>query len=367
MAHRGETLHKDVCCIADLKELGSKRLSPMVRDEDTLLTFSIISLRENESAYDRYRIRPRILVNVEDIDTSTEILGTKVTLPFGFSPSASHQLAHPEGELATSRAAAKHGIAMGLSSYSNYPLEDVAAQGLGNPYAMQMCVLKDRALTVQLLDRAEKAGYKALFLSVDVPVLGKRLNEYRNDYTLPADMQWPNILSSGSDHSDRTDYDPSLDWEKTIPWLREHTSLPIWLKGVCSPEDVELAIEYGVDGIIISNHGGRQLDGTPSTLDALRICAPVAARGRLPVAVDGGIRRGSDIFKALALGANFCFLGRIPIWGLAYDGQNGVELGIKILRQELKITMALAGCRNISEIQKSYLSVLQPDGILAKL
>ncbi|KAJ5408746.1 hypothetical protein N7509_002629 [Penicillium cosmopolitanum] len=367
MAHRGETLHKDVCCIADLKELGSKRLSPMVRDYYNEGAMDLITLRENESAYDRYRIRPRILVNVAEIDTSTEILGSKVSLPFGFSPSASHQLAHPEGELATSRAAANYGIAMGLSSYSNYALEDVAAQGLGNPYAMQMCVLKDRSLTIQLLERAEKAGYKALFLSVDVPVLGKRLNEYRNDYTLPESMQWPNILSSGSDHSDRTDYDPSLDWESTIPWLREHTSLPIWLKGVCSPEDVELAIQYGVDGVIVSNHGGRQLDGTPSTLDALRICAPVAARGGIPIAVDGGIRRGSDIFKALALGASFCFLGRVPIWGLAYDGQEGVELGIKILRQELKITMALAGCRNIGEIQKSYLSVLQPDGILAKL
>ncbi|KAJ5112350.1 hypothetical protein N7532_000395 [Penicillium argentinense] len=366
MAHRGETLHKDVCCIADLKDLGSKCLPPMVRDYYNEGAMDLLTLRENETAYDRYRIRPRILVNVEEIDTSTEILGTKVTLPFGFSPAASHQLAHPDGELATSRAAAKYGIAMGLSSYSNYSLEDVAAQGQGNPYVMQMCVLKDRSLTIQLLERAEKAGYKALFLSVDVPVLGKRINEYRNNYTLPEDMQWPNILSSGSDHSDRTDYDPSLDWESTIPWLREHTSLPIWLKGVCSPEDVELAIKYGIDGIVISNHGGRQLDGVPSTLDALRVCAPIA-RGRLVIAVDGGIRRGSDIFKALALGASFCFLGRIPIWGLAYDGQEGVELAIKILRQELKITMALAGCRNVGEIQKSYLSVLLPDGILAKL
>ncbi|KAJ5320218.1 hypothetical protein PENANT_c010G09097 [Penicillium antarcticum] len=366
MAHRGETFHKDVCCIADLKRLGSARLAPMVRDYYNEGAMDLITLNENETAYDRYKIRPRILKNVDKIDTSTEILGSKVALPFGFSPAASMKLAHPDGELATSRAAAKYGLTMGLSSYSNYPLEDVAAQGTGNPHVMQMCVLRDRSLTIQLLERAEKAGYKALFLSVDVPVLGKRLNEYRHEYRIPEDMSWPNILSHGGDTSDRTDYDPSLDWESTIPWLREHTSLKIWLKGVTSPEDVELAIKYGVDGIVVSNHGGRQLDGMPSTLDALRSCAPVA-KGRVPIAVDGGIRRGSDIFKALALGADFCFMGRIPFWGLAYNGQEGVELAIRILRQELRITMALAGCRTIGEIQKSYLSVLLPDGILSKL
>ncbi|KAI9034770.1 alpha-hydroxy acid oxidase [Aspergillus affinis] len=366
MAHRGETLHKNVSCIADLKALGSKKLPVMIRDYYNEGAMDLITLRENEAAFDRYKIRPRILVNVDNIDTSTEILGTRVALPFGFSPAASHKLAHPDGELATSRAAAKFGVCMGLSSYSNHSLEEVAEQGSGNPYFMQMCVLRDRSITVQLLERAEKAGYKALFLSVDVPVLGKRLNEYNNNYQLPADMSWPNILSHGSDTSDRTEYDPSLDWASTIPWLRQHTKLPIWLKGVYCPEDVEIAIQNKLDGVVISNHGGRQLDGVPATLDALRDCAPVA-NGRIPIAIDGGIRRGSDVFKALALGADFCFAGRIPIWGLAYGGQEGVELAIRILRQELKITMALAGCRSISEIRKSYLSVLRPDGILSKL
>ncbi|GLI78671.1 hypothetical protein PoHVEF18_006992 [Penicillium ochrochloron] len=341
MSHRGEALHRDVCCIDDLKKLASMKLTRMVRDYYNEGARDMITLRDNESAFDRYKIRTRILVNVATIDTTTEILGSKVSLPFGFSPAASHKLAHPDGELATSRAAAKYGICMGLSSYATYPLADVIAQTLDNPYAMQMCVLKDRAITIQLLERAEKAGYKALFLSVDVPVLGKRLNEYRNEFRIPKDMVYPNILSSGADTSDRTDY-------------------------VCSPEDVELPIRHGIDGVVISNHGGRQLDGMPSTLDALRVCAPVA-RGRIPITIDGGIRRGSDIFKALALGASYCFLGRIPIWGLAYDGQEGVELAIKILRQELRITMALAGCRTIQDIQKCYLSVLNPDGILAKL
>ncbi|KAJ6172037.1 hypothetical protein N7470_001104 [Penicillium chermesinum] len=350
MSHRGETLHKDVCCIADLKEMGSKRLAPMVRDYYNEGAMDLLSLKENETAFDRYRIRPRVLRNVESIDTCTEIFGSRVSLPFGFSPTASHKLAHADGELATARAASKYKICMGM----------------GNPFVMQMCVLKDRSITVQLLERAEKAGYKALLLSVDVPVLGKRLNEYRHGFRIPEDMAYPNILSGGGDTSDRTNYDPSLDWDSAIPWLRKHTSLQIWLKGVCSPEDVELAIQHGIDGVVVSNHGGRQLDGAPSTLDALRICAPVA-KGRIPITIDGGIRRGSDLFKAIALGADYCFLGRIPIWGLAYDGQDGVELAIRILRQELMITMALAGCRTISEIQSSYLSIMQPDGILAKL
>ncbi|KAL4863613.1 hypothetical protein BDV12DRAFT_201929 [Aspergillus spectabilis] len=366
MANRAETFHKHVNCIADLKALGSSRLPTMVRDYYNEGAMDLITLRDNEAAYDRYKIMPRILINVANVDTRTEFLGTKVSLPFGFSPAASHKLAHPDGELATSRAAAKHGICMGLSSYSNYTLEDVAAQGLGNPYAMQMCVLRDRSITLQLLQRAEKAGYKALFLSVDVPVLGMRLNEYRNSFLLPEDMEWPNILTNGSDTSDKVGYDPSLDWETTIPWLREHTSMQIWLKGVCAPADVELAIHYGLDGIIISNHGGRQLDGSPATLDALRLCSEVA-RGRIPLAIDGGIRRGSDIFKALALGASYCFIGRIPIWGLAVNGQEGVELAIKILKRELLVTMALAGCRTIQDIRESHLSVLHPDGRLSKL
>ena len=170
------------------------------------------------------------------------------------------------------------------------------------------------------------AGYKAIFLSVDTPLLGRRLNEYRNNFVLPDDMEWPNLLSDGKselsgqdkdrDSPSKHDFDPSLDWDTAIPWLREHTKLELWLKGVYAAEDVSLAIKYGLDGVVVSNHGGRQLDGVPATLDALRECA-VAAAGKIPIAVDGGIRRGTDIFKALALGASHCFVGRIPIWGLA--------------------------------------------------
>ncbi|KAJ0330760.1 hypothetical protein COL5a_003064 [Colletotrichum fioriniae] len=187
------------------------------------------------------------------------------------------------------------------------------------------------------------SGYKAIFLSVDTPLLGRRLNEYRNNFCLPDGIEWPNLLSDGKSELSGDEKDnPSLDWDSAIPWLKKHTKLQLWLKGVYTPDDVALAIRHGLDGVIISNHGGRQLDGVPATLDALRICAPVAA-GKIPIAVDGGIRRGTDIFKALALGASHCFVGRIPIWGLAYNGQEGVELALKILQYELKVAMALAG------------------------
>ncbi|KAH7391988.1 FMN-dependent dehydrogenase [Phaeosphaeria sp. MPI-PUGE-AT-0046c] len=374
MANRASNLDPLVFSIQDLEAEGTRRLQKEYRDFYNGGAMDMITLRDNVSAYDRYKIRPRFLRNVSNLDSTTEIFGYKASFPCGLSPSAMHCLAHPDGELATSRAAAKAGIPMALSSYSNIALEDVNAQGTGNPYMMQICVVRDRSRTLQLLERAENAGYKALFLSVDVPVLGRRLGEMRTNFFLPKDLSFPNILSSGEgdfgdDETKRngpTAFDDTLEWEEIIPWLRKHTNMQIWLKGVLSPEDVEQAVAAGVDGVIISNHGGRQLDGVPATLDALRSCAPIA-RGRIQIAVDGGIRRGSDVFKAIALGAQFCFLGRIAIWGLAYKGQAGVELGIRILFEEFRSTMALAGCRTVKEITANHLSVLESNGILAKL
>ncbi|KAL6158349.1 hypothetical protein ACJBU6_02468 [Exserohilum turcicum] len=374
MANRAPNLDPLVFSIQDLEKEGTRRLSQGYRDFYNGGAMDMITLRDNVSAYDRYKIQPRILRNVSNLDSTAEIFGYRASFPCALSPTAMHCLAHPDGELATSRAAAKAGIAMALSSYSNMALENVIAQGTGNPYMIQMCILRDRSRTLQLLERAENAGYKALFLSVDVPVLGRRLGEMRTDFYLPKHLSFPNILSSGDgdfgdDETKRngpTAFDDTLEWEEVIPWLRKHSNMQIWLKGVLSPEEVEQAVVAGVDGVIISNHGGRQLDGVPATLDALRSCAPIA-RGRIQIAVDGGIRRGSDIFKAIALGAQCCLLGRIAIWGLAYKGQAGVELGIRILYDEFRSTMALAGCRSVKEISTDHLSVLEGNGILAKL
>ncbi|KAF2156544.1 (S)-2-hydroxy-acid oxidase [Myriangium duriaei CBS 260.36] len=367
MANRVAAWDKEVFSIADLKQKGNAKLPPAYKDFYNDGAMDMITLRENDEAFNKYKIRPRVLRNVSNIDTSSKLCGKPCSFPVGFSPSAFHCLAHPDGELATSRAAASMGIPMCLSSYSTTSLEDVKAQGGNNAYMVQMCIVRDRNITLQLLQRAEKAGYEALFMSVDVPVLGIRLNELRNSFKLPDNLSLPNIVTSElATLGGPLDFDDTLEWEEVIEWLRKHTKMQIWLKGITSPEDVEKAIQYGVDGIIISNHGGRQLDGAPATLDALRQCAPIA-KGRIQIAMDGGVRRGSDIFKAIALGAQTVFLGRIAIWGLAYNGQAGVELALKILLTELRNIMALAGCRTVAEISINHLSILESNGILAKL
>ena len=292
---------------------------------------------------------------------------SQISAPLGFSPTAAHKLAHSDGELATSRAAAKKGIPMCLSTYATTRMEDVIAQGAGNPYAKQVSFLKDRRVTERIIKRAERAGFKALFVNVDLPVLGKRVNELRNKFS-PTDLEIPTLLEAGESDtivSHGTGYDPSVTWEEAIAYLRKTTSLPIYLKGVVSAEDVQLAIDYGVDGVVISNHGGRQLDGQASTLDVLREVGPVA-RGKISVIIDGGIRRGSDIFKAISLGATACFVGRIAVWGLAYNGQEGVERAIDILLDEFANTMALMGCRTVADITPAHVSVLE-NGVLSKL
>ncbi|KAF5502404.1 Oxidase FUB9 [Colletotrichum aenigma] len=316
MANRGVSWDTLIHSIQDLKDHGSRRLPKMYRDYFNEGAMDLLTVKENEEAYDYYKIQPRVLVNVDNVNISGEIFGFKTALPLGFSPAAMHGLAHPDGEIATSRAAAKMGIS---------------------------------------------AGYKAILLSADTPCLGRRLNEYRNNFSLPDGMSWPNLLSDGKSElrasrdqigkSDEVpaepskhDYGPSVNWDSLIPWLRQHTKLQIWVKGIYGPDDVRVAIKHGLDGV----------------------CAPVA-RGKIPITVDGGIRRGTDIFKALALGASHCFVGRIPIWGLAYDGQEGVELALKILMYEFKVAMLLAGCKSVKDITQDHFVYKKADGILAKL
>jgi (S)-2-hydroxy-acid oxidase len=367
-----------ILTIKDLQEVGSQRLAKEYRgtlsitllqkaDEGLIRPLftdylnegadDMVTLRENVQAYNKYKIRPRVLINVSQLDTSTSLFGQKVRnsqcsqqltfpshdlqipLPFGFSPAAVHKLAHPEGEVATSRAAAKHGVPMGLSFYASSSIEDVTAEGLGNPYAMHIPIMKDKRLTIEILRRIEKAGVKAVFVTVDTPVLGQRLNEQRNHLRFPANITFPNMVfkdnkpapkKTGASLGFKTIVGDELQmtqtWDSLIPWLKSNTRLQIWLKGIYHPDDVKKAIEYGCDGVIISNHGGRQLDSVPATIDVLAACAKATfatsidgspGKRLIQIAVDGGIRRGSDIFKAIALGAQMCFLGRVPIWGLA--------------------------------------------------
>ncbi|EEU35106.1 uncharacterized protein NECHADRAFT_94898 [Fusarium vanettenii 77-13-4] len=347
--HRLTGIDGSVLTISDLKEKAGKALPGPVRGY----------VVDNEAAFDRYKLRPRNLKDVSALDTSTTFLGTRVTFPYGFSPSGQHQLAHPDGEVATSKGAAKNNIPMVLSTYTSKSPEDVIAQGTGNPYMMHICFFKDRSKTLEIIKRAEAAGFKAVIVSVDVAALGLRLNEYRNNFKLPPGVTNVLIADPTGAQKKRPEWDPSITWGDSIKWLRQHTKMEIWLKGskgtlVLTYYDVALAIRHGVDGILISNHGGRQLDGVPATLDALRECAPVA-NNKIKLAVDGGIRRGSDIFKALALGADFCLAGRPPLWGLAYNGADGVDLSVKILLREFRTCMALCGFRMAGLAASNYI------------
>uniref|UniRef100_A0A0B7K771 FMN hydroxy acid dehydrogenase domain-containing protein n=1 Tax=Bionectria ochroleuca TaxID=29856 RepID=A0A0B7K771_BIOOC len=364
MSNRGRTWDHQVHSTKDLQLLGSAKLpesyrgaqcgskwmynslTRMIIDYYNEGAMDLITLRENESAYDRYRIRPQVLRDLSNLDPSTTIFGSEVKFPFGFSPTAMQGLAHPDGEVATSKATASVNVPMGLSNYASKPLEEVASHGTGNPYMMQMSLLKDKKVMINVLKRAEAAGFKAILVTLDCPYLGRRLNEFRNNFSVPKGMEWPNLFP-GVDVTNLEDGNDDLAY-------------------VYGKKDAENAINAGFDGIIISNHGGRQLDSVPASLDVLREVAPIT-KGRIPVAIDGGIRRGTDIFKALALGADFCLAGRLAIWGLAYDGQRGVELALNLLYDEFVTAMALSGCRNVSEINSEFLSLLTPDGILSKL
>lgn len=369
--NRAITYDDKVHCINDLEVEANKKLSPMVRDFFGGGSMDLNTVRENKSAYDRYSLRPRVMVDVTEVDTSTTCLGNKVAFPLGFSPSANHGLAHPDAERGTSRAAAKKGINMALSSWTNTLPREVVEQGkeAGISYAHQLSAIKDEEVTMSIIRNAEAAGFKAIFLSVDCPLLGRRLNEMRNTFTLPSDCTFPcyPFIKGGDMVSDdiRTQYETNITW----PYIRElkkKTKLEIWLKGILTGEDAEMAVNAGADGIIVSNHGGRQLDGALSTLDALPDVV-ASVNGRIPVHIDGGIRRGSDIFKALALGADHCWVGRVAVWGLAYKGEDGVSIALNILHDEFRLVMALMGCTSVKDIKPEHLARMTSDGTFRRV
>ncbi|KAK6364846.1 uncharacterized protein PV06_00586 [Exophiala oligosperma] len=376
--------------IADIRRQGSAKIDAKWAEYINSGSMDSISTQANEEAYNAYRIVPRILRNVAEVDASTTIFGQKVSMPFGFSPAAMHCLAHPEGEVATSRAAAKANIAMGLSHWATRSMEDVrkasAEVGGTNPYGIQSSGASTRSGMQTLFKKASELGYRAVIMTVDAPTLGRRLAEYRNGINLPPGMKFPNIVDEKSGESPASfvglPRDASTTWDKLLPWLSDPDVVPegmeIWLKGVYAPEDVYMAATYPrVKGVIISNHGGRQLDGCPATLEALPDCAEAARNinstrspeNKLMLGIDGGIRRGTDIFKAVALGADMCFAGRIPIWGLGYAGEAGVSRAIQLLREEFEMAMRLAGVTKLSQINKHCLAVLTTGrpGIMSRL
>ncbi len=349
--------------ISDIESIAKENLTATAYDYYCSGADDEITLRENSEAYNRIFLKYRVLVDVSKRDLSTVILGEKISLPLIIAPTAFHKLAHPDGEVAVAKAAGSEGTIMTLSTLSNCDVEEVVNASAGSVW-FQLYVFKDRSVTEALVKRAEAAGCKALVLTVDAPLLGRRIKDVRNKFNLPEGIFVKNlepfmkeILPTRNDSgiagyfSDNLD--ASLTW-KDIHWLRSKTNLPIFVKGIICKEDAQLAIENGVDGIVVSNHGGRQLDTCKATIEVLPEIADTV-KGKIQLLVDGGIRRGTDILKAIACGADAVLIGRPVVYGLAYNGTDGVRRVIEILRSELDLAMALCGCRTIQEINRSVL------------
>lgn len=323
-----------------------------------------VTLRDNRAAYDRVSLAYRVLVDVSRRDLTAAVLGQAVSMPILVAPTAFHRLATPEGELATARAAGAAGTIMILSTLSTTPIEAVVSAASG-PIWFQLYVYRDRKATEGLVQRAEAAGCRALVLTVDAPLLGRRERDVRNRFSLPPGLTVANLLPEGygevppaAADSGLAAYvasflDPALTW-RDVAWLRSITELPILVKGIVRPDDALRAAEAGAAGVVVSNHGGRQLDTAPATLDVLpEIADALAAQGHaIEVLMDGGVRRGTDVLKALALGAKAVLVGRPILWGLAAGAEAGAARVLRILRDELDLAMALAGAPTVADVTR---------------
>lgn len=346
--------------VNEFQELARQVLPKMYYDFYTGGAEDQFTLKENVEAFRRITLRPRVLVDVSRIDTSTTVLGYKISAPIMIAPSAMHQLAHPEGEVATARAAAASDTIMILSYNSTCTVEEVASSCNAVRF-FQLYIYKRRDISAQIVQRAEKNGYKAIVLTVDVPRLGRREADIKNKMVSPQLKNFEGLISTALDSDEgsnleafaRAAFDDSLCWEDVIGWLKSITNLPILMKGILTHEDARKAVEVGVAGIVVSNHGARQLDYTPATISVLEEVVH-AVGGKVPVLFDGGIRRGTDVFKALALGAQAVLVGRPVIYGLAANGENGVRKVIKMLKDEFELTMALSGCPSLKDITRSH-------------
>lgn len=319
------------------------------------------TMRENVAAFARLPLRSRVLRTMAGATTRASLLGTELAAPILLAPTAYQKLAHPDGELATVLAAGALETCVVVSTQASVSLEEIAAQAHA-PLWFQLYIQPDREFTERLVRRAEAAGYRALVLTVDAPVNGIRNREQRSGFVLPRGIEAVNLkgMRLPPDNPDALLFgapllDSAPDWTD-LAWLRNLTRLPILLKGIVDSDDARLAVEHGMDGIIVSNHGGRALDGVPATIDLLPAVAD-AVGAAVPVLMDGGIRRGTDVLRALALGAKAVLVGRPCIHALAAAGALGVAHALRILRAELEFAMALTGCSHVHEIDRSVLAL----------
>lgn len=323
------------------------------------------TLRGNRAAFERICLNYRVLVDVRTRRLETTVLGEKISMPILVAPTAFHRLAHPDGELATARAAARAGTVMTVSTLSTTSVEDIA-RAAPAPLWFQLYVYKDRGATRALVERVEAAGCRALVLTVDAPVLGRRERDMRNQFRLPEGVRIENLNAAGfgalpsvAAESGLAAYfatllDAGLTWSD-LDWLRSITRLPVLVKGIVRADDAVRAVDHGVAAVVVSNHGGRQLDTSPATIDVLEGIVS-AVSGRAEVLLDGGVRRGTDVLKALALGARAVLVGRPVLWGLAVGGETGVTEVLDILRDELDRNLALLGCADVKDVTRDLVT-----------
>ncbi|HXC53300.1 MAG TPA: alpha-hydroxy acid oxidase [Candidatus Limnocylindrales bacterium] len=349
------------CCLEDFEDIAREHLPAAAYDYFAGGSCDEVTLRDNRDAFGRVRLLGRVLRDVSGRTLSTTVLGCPVSMPVMIAPVAMQRLAHDDGELATARAAAESGTLMIMSTLATASIEEISAAADG-PRWFQLYIYKDRGLTAELVRRAEASGAKAIVLTVDGQVWGRRYRDVRSGFSLPPGMKLANFSAVGLDRfpdapeSGLAAYvtsllDPSLDWND-VAELAAMTSLPIVLKGILHADDARLAVAHGAAGVFVSNHGGRQLDGAPATMDVLESVVD-AVDGRAEVYLDGGVRRGTDVIKAIALGARAVAVGRPVVWALAAGGHRGVKRMLAMLRDECDIAMALCGAANPDALERS--------------
>jgi isopentenyl diphosphate isomerase/L-lactate dehydrogenase-like FMN-dependent dehydrogenase len=346
--------------VRDYERLAEERLDPGAwsyfaggaDDEQTL--------RWNIETYTRWQLRPRVLCDVSTVSTETTVLGTRVSLPVLIAPVAFQRMAHPDGEEGTARAAAAAGTVMCLSTIATATPADVAAAAPDAPRWFQLYVFKDWGLTTALLQQAADAGFSAIVLTADTPYLGRREGPLRTGFVIPEEVRIPAVdaargsLEPFSIHEHFSLFSPSVSW-RDVERLSSASGLPVVVKGVLTAEDARLACEHGAAAIAVSNHGGRQLDGVPGSLDALPEVAE-AVEGRVEIYLDGGIRRGTDVVKALALGARATLAGRAVVWGLVVDGEAGALHVLELLRDEIRLALSLLGCTAPEALRREHVA-----------
>ncbi len=352
--------------IFDLRELSKSKVPKMAYDYINGGSLNELTFRRNEEAFRKILLKQYVMRNVANVSTEIKILGFKQNHPVLFAPVSLHKLSHEAGEIGTAKAAEKSGTTMILSTLSSTSLEEVA-KASSSPKWFQLYWFKNKELTKNLVSRAEDNGYQVICLTVDAPVLGKREKDVHNSFNLPSGIELENFtgleqsllpdsgLGEGSGLSKYVSdqFNASITWND-LDWLQSITNLPILLKGIQTREDAKKCLDYQIQGMVVSNHGGRQLDNSLASIECLSRVTETVGK-ELIVLLDSGVRRGSDVFKALCLGADGVLIGRPYIWGLGAMGPEGVVKAVEIVVNELKEVLAMVGCRSVGEVSLEYL------------